>query len=93
MQHQLAFVDTRLLFVQRQTFVSAQKCFSCNTKILFWTSFRMLCHGHIYLLSRSNKIIIKCQKKNKTSLLCDTNFAFCALQIYYIQILHCTLAA
>ena len=55
-QHQLVFVNTR------QTFVSTQNCFSCNTKL--WTLFRFLCHGDIFLLLRSNKNIIECQKKN-----------------------------
>ena len=45
-------------------FVSTQNYFSCNTKFLFWTSFRMLCHGDIFLLSHSNKNIITCQKIN-----------------------------
>ena len=37
--------------------------FSCNTKFLFWTFFRKLHHGNIFLLSHSNKNIIKSQKK------------------------------
>ena len=45
-------------------FISTQNYFSCNTKFLFWTSFRMLCHGDIFLLSHSNKNIITCQKIN-----------------------------
>ena len=44
-------------------FVSTQKCFSCNTRFLFWTSFKMLFHSDIFLLSRNNKNIITCQKK------------------------------
>lgn len=39
-QHQLAFADTRLLFLQHQAFFSTQNCFSCNTKFLFCTLFR-----------------------------------------------------
>ena len=53
-------------------FVSTKKHFLCNTKFLFWTSFRMLCHGDIFLLSHSNKNIITCQKINQISFLCDT---------------------
>ena len=62
-------------------FISTQNYFSCNTKFLFWTSFRMLCHGDIFLLSHSNKNIITSQKINKLSFLCDTqknNSVFCA---------------
>ena len=72
MQHQHIFVQTKLLFVQRKTFYFNTKFFSCNTKFLFWASFRMLCHGDIFLLSHSNKNIITCQKINKLSYLCDT---------------------
>ena len=71
-QHQHVFVESKLLFVQRQTFYFNTKLFSCNTKFLFWTSFGMLCHGDIFLLSHSNKNIITCQKTNKLSFLCDT---------------------
>ena len=53
-------------------FISTQNYFSCNTKFLFWTSFRMLCHGDIFLLSHSNKNMITCHKTNKLSFLCDT---------------------
>ena len=53
-------------------FISTQNYFSCNTKFLFWTSFRMLCHGDIFLLSHSNKNMITCHKINKLSFLCDT---------------------
>ena len=91
------FVDTRLLFVQRQTFCFNPKLLLlCNTKFFFWTLFRMLCHGDIFLLSHSNKNIITRQKINKISFLCDTKRLisfFCASQILYIQILHYTLAA
>ena len=45
-------------------FVLTQNYFSCNTKFLFWTSFIMLSHGEIFLLSHSNKNIITCQKIN-----------------------------
>ena len=72
MQHQNAFVDARLCFVQHQTFVSKQNYFLCNIKFLFWTLLRMLCHGDIFLLSHSNKNIITCQKINKISFACDT---------------------
>ena len=54
---------------------STQNYFSCNAKFLLWTSFRMLCHGDIFLFSHSNRNIITCQKKNnnnKISFLCDT---------------------
>ena len=77
-------------------FISTQNYFSCNTKFLFWTSFRMLCHGDIFLLSHSNKNIITSQKINKLSFLCDTkkiNFVFCASPFFYIQFLHYTLSA
>ena len=56
MQHQVVFVNIKL-------FVSTQNYFSCNDKFLFLTLFRMLFHGDKFLLSRSNKIIITCQKK------------------------------
>ena len=62
-------------------FISTQNYFSCNTKFLFWTSFRMLCHGDIFLLSHGNKNIITSQKINKLSFLCDTqknNSVLCA---------------
>ena len=72
MQHQHVFVKTKLLFVQRQNFVSTQNYLSCNAKFLFWASFRMLCHGDIFLLSHSNKNIITCKKINKISSWCDT---------------------
>ena len=54
-------------------FLSTQNYLWCNTKFLFWTSFRMLCHGDIFLLSHSNKNnhLITCQKINKLSFLCD----------------------
>ena len=42
---------------------STQNYFSCNAKFLLWTSFRMLCHGDIFLFSHSNRNIITCQKK------------------------------
>ena len=91
------FVDTRLLFVQRQTFCFNPKLLLlCNTKFFFWTLFRMLCHGDIFLLSHSNKNIITSQKINKLSFLCDTkkiNFVFCASPFFYIQFLHYTLSA
>ena len=51
-------------------FVLTQNCFSCNTKCLFWASFRMMYHGDIFLLLRSNKNVITCQKKKSFS--CDT---------------------
>ena len=47
------------IFCANQAFFSKQNCFSCNNKFFFWTLFRMLCHGDIFLLSRSNKKIIK----------------------------------
>ena len=72
-QYQHLFVDTRLLFEQRQTFCfNKETFFVFNTKFLFWASFRMLCHGDIFLLSHSNKNIISCQKINQISFLCDT---------------------
>ena len=57
-------------------FISTQNYFSCNIKFLFWTSFRMLCHGDIFLLSHSNKSIITCQKINKLSFLCNAKKLF-----------------
>ena len=65
-QHQHVFVDTRLLFVQHQTFTFNKKYFSFNTKLFFLTSFRLLCHSNIFLLSHSNKILITFQKIKKT---------------------------
>ena len=82
-------------------FVSTQNYFSYSTKFLFWTSFRMLCHGDKFLLSHSNKNIITCKKINKISFLCDTKklisffiylFGFLH-QFVYIQFLHYTLSA
>ena len=64
-QHQHVFVDTRLLFVQHQTFTFNKKYFSFNTKLFFLTSFRLLCHSNIFLLSHSNKILITFQKIKK----------------------------
>ena len=46
-------------------FVSTKNCFSSNTKLLFWTLHRILCHGDIFLLSRCNKNIITCQRQIK----------------------------
>ena len=59
------FLSTRLLFIQHQTscFDAIFFFFSCNTKFLFWILVRMLCHGDILLLSRSNKNINACQEK------------------------------
>ena len=77
------------------TIVTLSNCFSYNTKLLFWTLFRMLCHGYIFLLSRSNKNIITCQRKIKFHF-CVTqknNLVFCASQIFYIQFLDFTLVA
>ena len=65
-QHQHVFVDTRLLFVQHQTFTFNKKYFSFNTKLFLLTSFRLLCHSNIFLLSHSNKILITFQKIKKT---------------------------
>ena len=39
-------------------FISTQNYFSCSTKFLFWTSFIILCHGDIFLLSHSNNFFI-----------------------------------
>lgn len=39
---------------------STRNCFWCNTKLLLWTSFRMLYHSDIFLLSRGNKNVITC---------------------------------
>ena len=91
-QPQHVFVETKLLFVQ--LFISTQNYFSCNTKILFWTSFRMLCHGDIFLLSHSNKNIITCQKTNKLSFLCDAKkiisfFVHHRFFIFSFYITHC----
>ena len=58
-------------------FISTQNYFSCNTKFLFWTSFEMLCHGDISLLSYSNKYIITCQKTNAQK---QINFHFYVTQ-------------
>ena len=91
------------------TFLSKQNYFLCNVRfyfntklffvqhqILFWTSFRMLCHGYMFLLSHSNKNIITSQKINKLSFLYDTkkiDFVFRASPFFYIQFLHYTLSA
>ena len=96
-QHQHVFVKAKLIFVERQTqiFISTQNYFPCNTKFLFWTSFRKLRHSHIFLWSHSNKNIIKCQKINKLSFLSDTKklMSFFLHHHFYIQFLHCTLSA
>ena len=105
MQHHLVFVDMKYFFVQHQHvfstpnyflcnvkhFVSTQNHFSCNTKFWFWTSFRMLCHGDIFLVSHSNKNIIMCQKINKVSFLCDKKIK--ESQFFYMQFLYYTLPA
>ena len=76
------FVNTKILFVQRQTFCFNTKLFF--TKFLFWTSFRMLCYGDIFLLSQQK--YITCQK---ISYLCDTKklisffFFFCITIFLY----------
>ena len=44
---------------------NTQNCFPCNTKFLFWTLFRILCHLDMLLLSRSNKNITTCQKNKE----------------------------
>ena len=47
----------------------------------------MLCHGDIFLFSRSIKNIITCQKKNKKHHFVTEekiNFVFCASQFFYI---------
>ena len=75
-------------------FVSAENYFSC--KFLFRTSFRMLYHDDMFLLSHSNKNIIICQKINKLLFLCDTkkiSFVFGSSQFFYIQFLRYTLTA
>ena len=79
-------------------FVSAQNYFSC--KFLFRTSFRMLYHDDMFLLSHSNKNIIICQKINKLSFLSDTKklmsfflhhhffiFSFYIAQIQHVDLL------
>ena len=107
--HHLVFLDMKHFFVQHQLFlstpnyflcniklfVSTQNCFLCSTKLLFWTLFKILRHGDISLLSRSNKNIITCQRKIKfhSCVTQKNNFAFFVSQIFYIQFLHFTLAA
>ena len=75
-------------------FISTQNYFSCNTKFLFWTSFRMLCHGDIFLLSHSSKNIITSQKINKLPFFCDTHkknsfFVHHHFFIFSFYITHC----
>ena len=68
----ILFLSTPAYFLCNiKLFVSTQNCFSCNTKFLFWISFRMLCHGNIFLLPSCNKNTILCRKK-KNSFLCDS---------------------
>ena len=56
------FLSTPDYFLRKvKLFVSTQNSFSCNTKFLFWTSFRMLYHGDVFLFSSSNKNIIRSQ--------------------------------
>ena len=107
--HQLFFCWQEILFRATSTrfllkpnyflcnvklFTSMQNYFSCNTKFLFWTSFRMLCHGDIFLLSHSNKNLIMCQKINKLSFLRDTKklisfFVYHYFFIFSFYITHC----
>ena len=90
------FLSTPNYFLCKvKLFVSTQNRISCNTKFLFWTSFRMLSHGDIFLLLHSNKNIMTYQKINHNSFLCDKkiNFVFCASQFYYTQFLRYTLSA
>ena len=45
------FLSTPYYFLRNaKLFVSTQNYFSCNTEFLFWTSFRIFCHGDILLL-------------------------------------------
>ena len=93
-QHQHVFVETKLLFVQRQTFYFNTKLFFVQHQIFFQTLFRMLCHGDIFLWSHSNKNIVKCQKINKLSFLCDTTklilfVVHCHFFIFSFYITHC----
>ena len=69
-------------------FVLTQNCFSCNTKFLFWTPFRMLSLGDVFLFSRSNKNIITYEKKIIFMWHKKINFVFCAWQIFYIFSFH-----
>ena len=76
--HQHVFLESKILFVQRQTFYF-------NTKFHFC---------FIFLLSHSNKNIITCQKINKLSFLCDTKkiISFCLHHHFFIfsfYITHC----
>ena len=64
--HEILFRATSTCFLSKpnyfscnvKLFISTQNYFSYNTKFLFCASFRMLCHGDIFLLSHSNKNII-----------------------------------
>ena len=93
LQYQLVFVDTRSVFVQHQTFFSPQNFFLCNTKFFFGILFKMLCHGDIFLLSRSNKKYNHLSKKCKISFSCDTKkltslFIYLYLFIFNFYIAH-----
>ena len=63
------------------------KLFLSNTKFLFWTSFRMLCHGDIFLLSQQKCNLLS--KKNKQTFIFmwhkKISFVFNASQIFYID--------
>ena len=97
MQHQLFLLTWNTLSCSINTFLSTQDCFLCNIKLLvatkkyfsfntkffFLTSFRLLCQSDIFLLSHSNKILIKCQKINKISFLCATKKIFLFFNVHH----------
>ena len=95
--HENFFVNNRLLFVQHQIYFSEIKLFFVQPQIFVLDIVsNVMSWWYIFIATYqqpTNKNIIMCQKN---SFLCDTNkliFVFCASQIFYIQFLHCTLAA
>ena len=64
-RHQLTFCATSNFLFRHKI------AFRATPNFFFWKSFRMLCHGNIFLLPSSNKNTILCRKK-KNSFFCDS---------------------
>ena len=91
MQHQHVSVETKLLFVQRQTFYYNSKLFFVQHQMFIC----VICLFDTFLLSHSNKNIITSQKMYKLSFLCDTKkklisfFVHHHFFIFSFYITHC----